>query len=1040
LGCLIFIANFVHAERLPTRIYTIADGLPRDAALCIKQDSRGFMWFCTPEGLSRFDGYEFKNYPKEYGLPNRYVLDFLETRSGKIWVGTENGLALFDPKGQPAGASENNSAPMFTVVKLPVAEPLRQNITRLFEDSRGRVWVGSVVGLFLVEEENGAARIKAIDLGESPSGQFHYIYSISEDAENNLWIGTNNLLIKQKKDGTLERYDKKNGFPEGAYNDPGTRYPFFAVIKDNENRLWAGTAFGLAKLVVNPQPGQKIVERLYTIKDGFVDDRITGLFLSKDKKIWAISPIGIAEYLPESDTFRSYTKENGLSESGGVTSLTEDKEGNLWVGQNGGAVKIARSGFTTFRAADGLTAVSASVYENRAGEIYSLSDHLGDGKEPSIFRFDGGKFTGVKIKAFETLKNWGWGVHKVGFQDREGEWWFPTGVGVYRFPKVEKIEDLAAVKPKRIYTTKDGLGNDEIFRLFEDSRGDIWISTLYGEPVMNRWSRATDKIESFTFENDKDYGAPMSYAEDLDGNLWIGSYVGRLIRYRDGKFSFFFKENGLPEGYLPMLYVDRKGRLWGATTQGGVFRIDDTAAENPQISTVSTRDGLASNVVVAVTEDLPGRMYFATGRGVDRFDPETGRIKHLTTADGLGSNHFIDAMRDRRGNLWFATSNGISRLVPKPEPLPAPPPIFISSLRVGDKSYPVSELGETEIANLELSPDLNQIEASFVSPNFSGSDNLRYQYRLEGSDADWKEPTKQRIVNFASLSAGNYRFLVRAINSDGVASETPAVISFKVLPPVWQRWWFLLLAALAVSAVIYMIYRYRVRRLLELERVRTRIATDLHDDIGSSLSQIAILSEVVRRKVGAGGAGEPLTLIADTSREMVDSMSDIVWAINPDKDSLGDLVNRMRRFASDVLDAKDIAYRFHLPEKQTELTLGADIRREVYLMFKECVNNLVKHSGASQAEITVAVEGNHLLVKVQDNGKGFHVPPFDEHTTHEGFGGNGLPNLRRRAGNLGGRFEIESGTGAGTLVTIEIPLPTGEIFGSLKKVFARGKN
>lgn len=1021
--CLIFACLTIYPEKLPTRIYTVADGLPRDVINCITQDSRGFIWFCTPEGLSRFDGYEFKNYPQSYGLPSRNVNEFLETRSGKIWIGTDKGLVLFNPKGQPANATSptpNRAEPMFTTFKLSAEFEENQAINKLFEDSQGTVWIGANIGFFRLDEKNGEPKIQQIDLGESPSGKYHYIFDIIEDTDGNLWICTNNLLFKRRTDGILERFGKENGFLEGEGNDPNTKYPFTSILQDSEGRIWVGTAFGLARLGKNPQPDQKIVERIFTEKDGLSQTNVGGLFLSKDQKIWARTSLGICKFLPDSESFQSYTKENGLTE-GGARAMIEDAEGNLWVAQGSGAVKIAHGGFTNFYTLDGLTFQSAAVYENRAGEIYSLSDHLGAGQE-TIFRFDKNKFTGFKISALQNLKNYGWGIHQVAFQDREGEWWFPTGVGLYRFPKTEKIENLVNLQPKYVYTKKDGLANDEIFRLFEDSRGDIWISTIYEPPSLNRWNRATNTIDSFSFEGDKDHGTPMSYTEDTHGNVWFGSYYNRLMRYKDGKFSIFLKENGLPEGYLRSLHVDRKGRLWGITSEGGVFHIDDTDADTPKFSVLTTNDGLSSNVVVAVTEDSQGRMYFATGRGIDRYEPETARIKHFTTADGLGSNYFIDAKSDKNGALWFVTTSGISRLVPEAESKTTAPTIFINKLRIADKDYPISEFGETEISNLEMSPDSNQIEASFVSPNFSGNDNLRYQYKLEGSDTDWREPTKQRNVNFASLSAGNYRFLVRAINAEGQISEKPAVISFKVLPPIWQRWWFLTALAILIGLLVYAVYRYRLQRLLELERIRTRIATDLHDDIGSSLSQIAILSEVVRQKVGDNGANKPLNLIADTSRELVDSMSDIVWAINPSKDSLSDLTKRMRRFATDVLEAKDIAVKFEFPASSPDISLGADIRREFYLMFKECVNNLAKHSEATEANIGVLIESGSLILKLKDNGKGFHVPPFDEHTTFEGFGGNGLLNLKKRTENLGGKFEIQSEGGKGTEILLEIPI------------------
>ena len=231
-----------------------------------------------------------------------------------------------------------------------------------------------------------------------------------------------------------------------------------------------------------------------------------------------------------------------------------------------------------------------------------------------------------------------------------------------------------------------------------------------------------------------------------------------------------------------------------------------------------------------------------------------------------------------------------------------------------------------------------------------------------------------------------------------------------VLRPVWQRWWFLLLVALAIGAAIYAVYRYRIAQVIKLERVRTRIATDLHDDIGSSLSQIAILSEVVRQKVGAGGAGEPLNMIAETSREMVDAMSDIVWAINPQKDRLNNLAQRMRRFAEDILDAQEISYQFNSLENLKDVPVGSDVRREVYMIFKECVTNAVKHSGAARIEFRINLENEFLIIEISDDGRGFDTA---EAENPDSLGGNGLINMHRRAENLGGTFAIDSAPGKG---------------------------
>ncbi len=268
------------------------------------------------------------------------------------------------------------------------------------------------------------------------------------------------------------------------------------------------------------------------------------------------------------------------------------------------------------------------------------------------------------------------------------------------------------------------------------------------------------------------------------------------------------------------------------------------------------------------------------------------------------------------------------------------------------------------------------MQIDFFGLSFAAGDAVRYQYKFEGAGGEWSAPTEQRTVT-ANLSPGKYRFLVRAVGPDGAGVGSPASVSLNILPPVWQRWWFLALAALVAGSVIYRVARARARRALLLERVRTRIATDLHDDIGASLSKIAILSEVVSHRVNAdaNGAGspvaEPLATIAGTSREMVDSMSDIVWAINPKRDRLSDLAQRMRLFASDLLSARDIQFTFRAPDAARDITVGADLRREVYLIFKETVNNLAKHSACEDAEIELRLAGSRLVVRVSDNGKGF---------------------------------------------------------------------
>jgi signal transduction histidine kinase len=512
---------------------------------------------------------------------------------------------------------------------------------------------------------------------------------------------------------------------------------------------------------------------------------------------------------------------------------------------------------------------------------------------------------------------------------------------------------------------------------------------------------------------------------------------GEIARFRNGRFTIL-DEPDMPKTAVTQFYRDKFGRIWISTTREGLIRVDNPAAEHPTFKRYTIADGLASNNIRCVTEDLYGNIYVGTVRGVNRLSPETGRIKYYGTSDGLASDFINTVYRDRDGAIWFGTLNGLSKLVPEPDAQLPPPSVLISGLRIAGEDYSVSPLGQHEVFVPEQSADRNNLQIDFLSISTGGVASTRYQYRLEGAgEADWSEPTAERSVTFANLSPGAYRFLVRAVNADDAASEQPAVVSFTVLRPIWQRWWFLLLAAAIVSLAIYALYIYRIEQVIKLERVRTRIATDLHDDIGSSLSKIAIMSEVVRQKSGAGageknGTREPLEIIANTSREMVDSMSDIVWAINPERDRLSDLIQRMRFFAEELLDAQDISYQFIVPQHLRDIALGADVRRDVYLIFKECVNNLAKHAEACEVEIKVNLEGENLVVEIKDDGCGFVMSEqpalsgeFSANANNggsNGFGGNGLRNIRRRAKNFGGALSIDSETGKGTRIVLKVPL------------------
>jgi len=920
--CVFLLFSVSQAERLPVKTYTIADGLPRDLVLRVRQDSRGFLWFCTGEGISRFDGMGMTNFTPSDGLPSRFVNDFLETGNGTIYIATGKGLARLNPRGA-RGSAEN---PLFTTF-LP-ANPKAEKIQVLYEDDKNRVWVGTSDGLYKLIENPGGVEFEPVVLGNPlpgfggaifvPSPNTLYINSILEDRHGTLWVATfGSGLFRLSADGGVRRFRAEiDGFGDNKIT---------ALLEDREGRIWIGMRSddegGVCLL--DALDAEKPVRKCYRTKDGLPVNRIRDMFETGDGQIWLATTRGLCRWQGENgkSVCKTYTAKNDLCDD--LLSLAEDKDGNFWIGTACGAKKISRYGFTAYNAADGLdeNPVNA-IFENPAGELIVTSFPK---TERVISRFDGEKFSPVKprLPAFVNYHGYGW--QQTVWQDKRGAWWIPTGYGIFRSPDGTGFEDLANAPLKKLET---GAKSQEPFRVFEDSRGDIWMAMTGIVNELLRWERAKNVWHDHTAQAGvSESRVGTAFVEDRHGNVWIGTSSDHrdtaLIRYRDGEFRVFGQTDGAPSAWTSDLFLDSRGRLWIATTEDGLLRLDETNSDRLDLVKYTPANGLTSITTTSVTEDVFGRIYVGTWRGIDRLDTVTGQIENFTTADGLPGGFVESSFRDAKNNLWFLTDKGLARFQPEPVRDRKPPNILITGLRVGGEPQSVSVLGETEIQPLDLGSDQRQITVDFLGLGTSLGENLKYEYRF--GSAVWT-PTGERSLNFANLAPGDYRFEVRAQTADRIYSQTPAVVSFRIAAPLWQRGWFLLSLALAFGIFVYLIYKYRLRRLLELEKMRTRIATDLHDDIGSNLTKISIMSEVARR-INGDRQNEILNNIADISRSSVSSMSDIVWAINPKKDSLLELTRRMRGFGEEILGQKEISVEFNAPEIGVEIKLDADVRR-----------------------------------------------------------------------------------------------------------------
>jgi signal transduction histidine kinase/ligand-binding sensor domain-containing protein len=1037
---LLLASGVVCAERLPVKIYTSADGLGSSFINAAMRDSRGFLWFATRDGLSRFDGHAFTTYQIGEKDAPPGIEQILETRAGIYWISTTGGLYRFDPRESAAAPTGSDGR---AILDARFAGNFRGV---LYEDSRGRLWHGGDAP-YLVEEKDGKYELRKVEI-RLPDERWrsYQISGFAETADGSFWMTTTRGMIRRLPDERLVFYTI----------DTPAKDNLNASLADDAGRIWLASGSAVyvfkAEAPADFPPGESVFVRhidgqsstflaensplpettgtIFKFALGNADNRFRRIFRSSNGHIWIAAIKSLVEF--DGRRWRIYDGSHGLTAE--IIDIVEDTDGNLWLSGQSGAMRLNRSGMTAYGLDDGLGSLSVYSLFFQRGELYAVN---GSGY---VSRFNGKGFDTVQL-GIEPNPSLLWTSH-VGFPDNSGQWWILTGGKLYRFAAAKNFPDLDKQKPLAVYTGADGLKGSLFYRMFEDARGNLWISTRERderEDGLTLLQAGENKFHVFSAaENFPEGKSLSSFAEDAAGTAWLGFYQGGLARFRDNRFEELAGD--LPAGFITALHFDRKGRLWIASTLSGLSRVDNPHAAELSFVRLTIENGLSSNNVRSLVEDGNGDIYVGTARGVDRISPDSGLIRHFSINDGLTGDFVVAAERDAEGALWFATSNGLSRYKPEPEKPKALPPVWLSGLRIDNERRFVSELGAAEIGRLELAANQNNLQIDFFAVDFGAGGAVRYQHKLEGADAGWSAPTEQRTVNYSNLAPGAYRFLVRPVSADGVAGEQPASVSFNILAPFWRRWWFVTALVLLFMAGVFALDRYRAQktrqvqaalealnesrraRLAELERVRSRIARDLHDDVGSSLTQIALFSEVARQN-GNGAGNESLDFIASTANELVEAMSDIVWAINPQKDHLHDLTQRMRRLASEIFTAADIDLEFRAPETDIDEPLGANLRREVFLIFKESVSNVVKHAGASNVRIEFRIEHGSLILTLQDDGRGFDsAAKTGAYDWQASRGGNGLPGMKKRAAELGGEFFIESKIEQGTMVTLRVPL------------------
>jgi len=972
------VAVCASARQLPVRVLSMAEGLPRNAVACIVPGPAGMMWLCTSEGLAQYDGYQFRTFGPEHGLPSRVAIHLVPSKAGGYWLVTDRGVCRLYPS-----ARIGEPCPLLSV------DVLEGEFGFVFESRRGAVWVATTRALYTVSADGRRLLRTGFQLPAHEE-----IQSLADGASGAVLVGTDTALYEWTRAGRR------------TLSPPAAGIGIRDMQRAPSGDLLLATSRGLCAMQTDGAAFRRIDIPRMNVAHQLLHRHSGAIWVSGDAGICRLAfgergEIGAAECLDEHD---------GLPFN--ILFLTEDEQGDIWgTTESAGIFRLADTGAVLYQNSDELgDARVASIFEDRLGRLCAMT---GENGVPALRIRNGDSFVRAAIPLPEGIRPESRSLNQIVLQDRDRSWWLATSSGVLRFPSSARAEDLVRSGAPTLYGVNSPAACSEALVLFEDSDGAVWTSCGGEHGTLARWQRNSWRVWRAGDGWPADAEANV-IREASPGVLWLGTNDS-AVRFRNSRFDVFPLNLGPRPPIVRDLLVDRKGSLWVATQREGLLRCDNPNDARPVFHAYTVRDGMSSNSVRSLVEDEDGFIYAGTVRGVDRIDPaapfDGEHIRHLTSADGLPDGDHTCAFRDSRGHLWFGTLRGLAEFEPAKTVMASHPDVRLTGLRVRGQDVALPWEGAASMS-LDLAANRNQVEIEYTSVDLRSVASLRYQYRLEGVDSRWSAPSTQRVVNLATLPPGRMRFEVRAIGPDGQPGA-PATLDLRLEAALWRRWWFLAGLALMVAGVATAAHRRRVHHLLAIERLRTSIATDLHDDIGASLTQISILSELARR----GAAPQVLSEIAGMARGVVEEMSDIVWAVNPRHDHADALAHRMRRFASDTLGGADIDARFDTHRLPPESIIPLEARRPLYLVFKEAVNNVARHSGAEHAAIRLELAHGALALTVEDDGRGFE--------TEKTYTGEGLISIARRMKSLGGTARWECNNGGGTRFTATLPLHSG---------------
>ncbi len=969
---LMLLGGPVKAQPRPQRLFTTADGLPQSSVGQVTFDRLGRMWGSTTSGVFRYDGQQFRTYDYRHGLPDPFAYTAVAGPDGRIWFGHQaGGISYYD--------ASSDRIRRLQARALHVAEVRHICVTPGPNGS-------TILWCLTLPDPTGVTRIVLGRTDTTVSVISSKAMGLEPSMLRDIEPGPAGLVFVAGHDG-LGAIDVRTGQARPEVVPPALLHvPCGRFTRVSDGNFWFATSKGVVNTTRPTGRAAPWQARWYTTAHGLTDRQVLAVCADRRGTIWVNAPGGLARL--ENDRFVYLDAPVGVAAGELANTLVADPEGNVWAGLTSGLVQY----FADAR----FAAYTPTTHELPSADVKSLAPdgaggwYLGTTRNLArLRRRPGSRAETLAIPAAWRTPNVVQGL----LLDSRGALWvcsFPDGFGrmdtaTRRFISIPMPDEESVIAPS------------------EDRRGRIWAGSVYDgrlyvvDPATNR-ARSINRPPAGT----EGSNAVNSICRDFrTGLLWVCSSATGL-GFIDDQRDTLLPAPGLPAGLnVVCAYPDTRasGHFWLSLESSvggpapGLYPYDGRRL-GPRLPGIDQ----APTCIRPATD---GALWLGTLHGLDQYDLRTGKLRSFSRAEGFsGGECNIDiAHTDAAGRLWLGTVGGlmmhdgaratVNRVAPQ---------MLINGLRVGlHATVPI--YGQT------LRHDQNQLTFQYVGVSLSQPGQVRYQYRLLGLQTDWQPLTAHPEATFTNLSPGKYTFEVKAANNDGLWSARPARYGFTIRPAWWNTWWARTLALLLLAGALYLLYRLRVAQLLAVERLRVGIARDLHDDIGSTLSSISILSQLAEYDPAPAPV---LAQIGENARQTLAAMDDIVWAINPAHDAPRDLTARIRAHAATLLEPAGLDFTFATEPPPTGLKLPMRVRREVFLIFKELLNNALKYAQARHIRLGLTYETRHLTLTVEDDGIGF------DPTAPARGGGNGLANMRARAALLGGTLELETVVGGGT--------------------------